>query len=275
MTIEKGIRLGTSTLENLEQAGRLEGALRDYDWFYLGPEFCENLLSGGVCEEAVWLQERGKKVCLLTPMLSEKGVGLLGPVFKKLSSLARRGLIDRGRFEITLNDFGALELARKNRLPFRLGAGRLLYGNFLEFNKFGNRLEIHNRLMLRSLKELGIARYEMSATGSGRTNLCKAGALCAEARGFRATLYYPYLNLTSTRTCLVGMPDIPPEESSGGVTCGRECRIGSFEMNHPWIKEKLIVRGNTVFLDFPDKFYGSKKDLLALNVDRLVYCPFP
>ena len=275
MTLEKGIRLGTTTLENLKQAGRLEAALRDHEWFYLGPEFCENLISCAVCEEAVWLQARGKKICLLTPMVSEKGIGLLSPVFKKLLILARRGRIDPGRFELTLNDYGAMELAKMNRLPFKLNAGRLLYGNFLEFNKVEKKPDIHNRLMLKYFKGLGIKRYELSTTGAGRTNLCGASVSCPDARRFKATLYYPYLNLTSTRACLVGMPPISPEESVSGVNCNQECRICSFEMNHPWIKEKMIVRGNTVFLDFPEKFYESKKDLLKLNVDRLVHCPFP
>ncbi len=265
MALEKGIRLGTTTLENLKKSGRLEAALRDYAWFYLGPEFCENLISGSVCEEAAWLQTRGKKICLLTPMLSEKGIGLLGPVFKKILNLARRGLIDPGRFEITLNDFGALELANRLRLPFGLSAGRLLCGNVL------------NRQALSSFSGLGIKRYELSTTGAGRKNFRGAdlSRLDPELRRLKATLYYPYMNLTSTRTCLVGMPPVSPEEAVLGIFCRQECRICSFEMNHPWIKEKLIVRGNTIFLDFPDKFYASEKDLLKSNADRLIYCPFP
>jgi len=277
MALEKGIRLGTTTLENLKKSGRLEAALRDYEWFYLGPEFCENLISGSVCEEAAWLQARGKKICLLTPMLSEKGIGLLGTVFKKILNLARRGHIAPGRFEITLNDFGALELAKRLRLPFRLSAGRLLCGNFLEVNIFGNNIYLHNRLALKSFSGLGIKRYELSTTGAGRNNFCEANLSCLGPglRRLKCTLYYPYMNLTSTRTCLVGMPPVSPEKSVDGVLCGQECRICSFEMNHPWIKEKLIVRGNTVFLDFPEKFYASEKDLLKLNADRLIYCPFP
>ncbi|MBI4803535.1 MAG: hypothetical protein HY796_13535 [Elusimicrobia bacterium] len=272
--IEKGIRLGTMTLEDLENSGGLGAAVRGFSWFYLGPEFCENLLDASVCEEAVRLQGLGRKICLLTPMLSEKGARLVDSVFKKLLRLVRRGRLDAKRLEITINDFGALELAKRNRLPFRLNAGRLLYYNV--FEGAGDWLKIHNGLALKFFRELGITRYELSTTGiRPRTNFGRGRIYGFDPRSFKVTLYYPYLNLTSARACMLGMPYVPPEESAGGVRCARECRICPFEINHPSIKEKLVLRGNTVFLHFPEKFYGSEKDLAGLRVDRLVYCPFP
>jgi len=272
--IEKGIRLGTMTLEDLKKSGGLDTAVRGFGWFYLGPEFCENLLDASVCEDAARLQGLGRKVCLLTPMLSEKGAGLMDSVFKKLLRLKRRGRIDAERLEITINDFGALELAGRNRLPFKLNAGRLLSEN--AFESTGDRLKIHNGLGLKFFRELGITRYELSTTGiRPRTNFSRGGLYGFNPRNLTITLHYPYLNLTSARACLVGMPYVPPEESAESVHCARQCRICSFEIAHPAIKEKLSVRGNTVFLRFPDKFYGSEKDLAGLRVDRLVYSPFP
>ena len=272
--IEKGIRLGTMTLADLKKSGGFDAAVRNFGWFYLGPEFCENLLDASVCEEAVRLQGLGKKICLLTPMLSEKGVGAVDAVFKKLLRLARGGKLDAGRLEITVNDFGALELARRNRIPFKLNAGRLLYDNVFEGTS--DRLRVHNGLALDFFRKAGITRYELSTTGTRpATNFGQGKAYGFDQRDFTITLYYPYLNLTSARACLVGMPYVPPEESAKGVNCARECRICSFEIAHPSIKEKLSIRGNTVFLHFPDKFYGSEKDLAGLRVDRLVYCPFP
>ena len=262
------------TLADLEKSGGFDAAVRGFGWFYLGAEFCENLLDASVCEEAVRLQGLGKKVCLLTPMLSEKGIGAVDAVFKKLSGLARRGKLDADRLEITVNDFGALELARRGRLPFKLNAGRLFYDNVFQWA--GKQLKVHNGLALGFFREFGITRYELSTAGNlPGTNFDKGGTYGFDRRDFSITLYYPYLNLTSARACLVGMPYVPPEESAKGVSCALECRIGSFEIAHPSIKEKLCVRGNTVFLHFPDKFYGREKDLAGLRVDRLVYCPFP
>lgn len=274
MPIEKGIRLGTMTLAGLRKSGGLEAALRGFTRFYLGPEFCENLLDGSLCAEAAWLQKQGKKVCLLTPLLSEKGAGRLDFVFKKLLSLAKRGGLDPAGLEITVNDFGAVELAKRNRLPFRLNAGRLLRDNV--FDDTGKAVTVHNGLALKFFRELGIKRFELSTLGvRPGVNFAKGGLYGFDRRTFRITLYYPYMNLTSTRTCLVGMRDVPPEESARGVSCARECLISSFELAHPSINEKMLVRGNTVFLEFPEKFYASEKDLARMNVDRLVYAPFP
>lgn len=262
------------TLADLKKSGAFDAAVRSFGWFYLGPEFCENLLDVSVCEEAVRLQGLGKKVCLLTPMLSEKGLGLVDAIFKELLLLVRRGKADAERLEITVNDFGALELARRRRLPFKLNAGRLLQDNVFEGT--AALLKVHSGPALEFFRKAGITRYELSTSGTRpATNFDKGGTYGFDPLDFAITLYYPWLNLTSTRACLVGMPYVPPEESAEGVNCARQCRICSFKIAHPSIKEKLSIRGNTVFMHFPDKFYGREKDLDALRVDRLVYCPFP
>ena len=274
MAIEKGIRLGIMTLEALKKSGGLDAALKNFERFYLGPEFCENLIDVSVCEEAAWLQKQGKKICLLTPMISEKGAGLLGPVFKKLLRLVKAGKLDPAALEVTVNDFGALELARRNRLPFALNAGRLLRDNV--FDDTWRAITIHNGLALEFFRGQGITRFELSTLGRRPdVNFAKGAAFGFDRRSFKLTLYYPYLNLTTTRTCLVGMRDVPTDQSVRTVECARECLISSFELAHPSINEKMLVRGNTVFLEFPEKFYASEKDLARLNVDRLVYAPFP
>ncbi len=272
MPITKGLRLGAMTLADLKRTGGFDAALRNFEWFYIGAEFCENLIAPSVCKDAAALQTLGKKVCLLTPPATEKGIALLDRIFRELSVLARRGRLDPAGLEITINDFGALELASGHRLPFGLNSGRLLYDNVFEGTR--KALKVHNALGVEFFRKRGITRHELSTTGMRRrTNF--SGVLAGGARKFRLTLYYPYLNLTSTRTCLVGMRDVPPEESASGVSCARECRISSFALTHPFIEEKLLIRGNTVFLEFPDKFYASENDLRKMNVDRLVYAPFP
>lgn len=275
MRLEKGIRLGTMSLPDMRKTGRLEPALRDYRWFHVGPEFCENLLSVSVCEDAAFLQSRGRKVCLLTPMLSDKGVDGLDAVFRGLLALKRRGRIDPDGLEITVNDYGAAELAAKRRLPFALNAGRLLYGNFFAGKDTSVGLNLQDTLLTEFFTGLGIGRVEFSAAGPRSAAELRAAAPRGGAARLTATLYYPYMNLTSSRTCLTGMPPVQPEDSVRGISCRRECRVCSFEMAHPCIKEKLVIRGNTVFLDFPEKFYGSEAQLTSRGIDRLVYCPFP
>lgn len=272
--IEKGLRLGTMKLADLERAGSLEAALRNFGWFYIGVEFCENLLDVSVCDEAVRLQGLGKKVCLAVPMLGEKAAGVANVLFRRLGALAGRGRLDAKKLEITFNDFGALELAQRRRLPFRLNAGRLLQHNV--FEGAGDWLHLHNGHVLKFFRELGVTRYELSTTGRRpRTNFGRGRLYGFDPKSFSVTLHYPYLNLTSSRACVLGMPDPRPGEAAESVRCARECRICPFEIRHPAIKEKLFLRGNTVFLRFPEQFYGSERELEKLRVDRLVYSPVP
>ena len=119
-------------------------------------------------------------------------------------------------------------------------------------------------------------RFEISTTGVRlRTNLSEAAAFGFDPLQLSLSLYYPFLNMTTTRTCFLGAKDIPDHEAIAGLVCGRECEICAFEMAHHRINEKLIIKGNTVFLSFPNKFYASETELLAMRVDRLVYCPVP
>ncbi|OGR45473.1 MAG: hypothetical protein A2X35_08145 [Elusimicrobia bacterium GWA2_61_42] len=263
--IEKGIKISGLSPARLEAGGALKDALEKFDWFYIGEEFCENLLPAPaeLKRTAAFFLEKGRKVCVLTPPVSERGIKNLKSAFRLLSRL------DPDAVELTVNDFGALELARECGLRVKINAGRLLYGNLFMVRR--STLRLINPQALRFFTSRGINRFELSATGERpRTDFGGAGS-----GELNLTLYYPYLNMTTTRTCLLGVPDIPPHESAAGINCRRECAVASFEVKHPLIKESLLVRGNTVFMRFPRKFYSSEKSLEAMRVNRLVYCPFP
>lgn len=269
MPIEHGLRLtGQPYLDR-----KVEAMIRRFDWVYLGPEFCENLLETGICSEVVKFRKMGKKVCLLTPLLTEKGLGTLAAIFKELGNLFRAGRLSAEGLELTINDFGALELAAREKLPFLLNSGRQFTPNC--FTTPLGRIAVLNSPALDFFAERGISRYELSTCGARlKTNYGRPGSAYPKAR-FNLTLYYPYLPFAYTRTCLVGMEDIAPGDSIRAISCSRACRACTFEVIHPGIKEKLLVRGNTVFLEFNRKFYSSRKELERLRVDRLVYCPFP
>lgn len=273
MPIEHALRLGAGGFSVLARSGALEKALPRFDWFYVGSEFCENLLEETLCEDIVRIQEKGKKACLLTPPLSEKGVGRLRKIFSRLKALERSGKADLSRLELSLNDFAALELARACGLPVKTAAGRLFYENVFERSK--SCIKALSRLSLDFFSLLGMNRYEISAAGKIPSSNFYDRSYGFGKPAFNFSLYYPYLNLTTARACMVGMPDIKPGQSIAGINCRRECRACAFEVAHPLIKEPLLIRGNTVFLEFPDKFYSSEKQLERLRVDRLVYCPFP
>ncbi len=273
--LETGLRLGEAGSAALEKTGALAGALERFDWFYTGAEFCENLLQTPAWheKEALFYLGKGAKVCFLTPPLSEKGLRVLRPVFRRLAALRKKHPRAAKGIEVTVNDLGALELARETGLGLALNAGRLLYDNIFFVTRA--RLTVLNGGAVKLFAGLGVRRFELSTTGSTLAN--NFGA--AKAMGFRPdqlslTLHYPYLNMTSARTCVSGMPDTGPEDSADGIRCKRECGICSLELEHPAVNEKLYVKGNTVFLKFPQKFYSRPESLLNRRINRLVYSPF-
>ncbi|MCX5785577.1 MAG: hypothetical protein NTX59_07800 [Elusimicrobia bacterium] len=273
MPLEHAIRLGTMSFSDLEETGALENALDRFSWFYLGGEFCENLLEETLCGDIVRFQKKGKKVCLLTPPLSEKGVFKLKKIFSVLRALEKSGKADFSRLELSINDFAALELARACKIAVKISAGRIFYENVVDQSK--KHVGVISRQALDLFSSLGIKRYEVSVAGRDLSSNFNSRIYGLGKLDFNLTFYYPYFNMTTTRACLVGMQDIRPHQSIEGINCLRECRACTFEVAHPWIKEKLLIRGNTVFIEFPGRFYSSEKELEKIRVDRLVYCPFP
>lgn len=274
-TLQTGLRLGDQGSARLGGA-ELAKALTRFDWFYSGAEFCENLLRDAAWHEreVSTLLAKGGKVCLFVPPLSEKGLKALRPVFRRLASVFGGDPRAAGRLELTINDFGALELAAEEGLCFPFSLGRLLYENMF----FADRTKMLalNGEAVKLFAGLGIRRFEFSTTGRLMgTNLAEAGACNFNAGDISITLHYPYLNLSTARACATGLPEIGPEASVSAINCRRECLACSFEVAQPLIREKLLVKGNTVFLKFPQKFYGSPATLLKRRIDRLVYSPFP
>lgn len=273
MPPEHAIRLGTMSFSELERKGGLKAALDRFSWFYLGAEFCENLLTETVCADIVRFQEKGGKVCFMTPPLSEKGAARLKKIFSALGALERAGKVDFSRLELSIGDFAALELSRACRLAVRISAGRLFYENVFTQNR--GHIHALNRQALDVFRTLGITRYDISVPGTRLHSNFAGKSYGLGKPDFKFSLHYPYLNLTTTRTCMVGMPDIRPHQSIEGINCRHECRACAFQVEHPWIKENLLVRGNTIFLKIGRKRYSSEKQLKELRIDRLVYAPFP
>ena len=97
--LETGLRLDGAGRAALERSGSLAAALRKFDWFYVGAEFCENLLESPAWheEQAAFFLERGARVCVLTPPLSERGLRRLRPVFRRLAGFRRYRRRERAR----------------------------------------------------------------------------------------------------------------------------------------------------------------------------------
>lgn len=271
MRLERGVKLISRPGAPGPDVAAAKKLLPHLDWIYLGAEFCENLLEDGFCGEAERWQAEGKKVCLLTPLLTERGVKALGSLGRRLMAACSAGRLDPARLELTVNDLGAAALAARERWPFKLAAGRQIAHNLLQLEK--KHLKAVNRTTLAFFADLGVERFELSPAGRLPPVNFRSRAFGLGRGAFKVTLHYPYLDLTTTRTCLVGMPYVAPKDSVSGINCMRECEACSFEVDHPWIKEKLQIRGNTVFAAFPKKVQYSPSEAGRLNADRLVYSP--
>lgn len=268
MKLERCLKLGPGLPAASQAKKVMAGAAGKFDWFYIGEEFCENLLPepGRLAARAGAFLAEGRKVCVLTPPVSEKGLAVLAELFsdfKKMKACA-------GNLELTVNDLGALRLAGEKLPGFRLNAGRALHHNAFRLDM--DSMRVIDPRCLDGFAELGIRRFEISAGVGFKTNFNETAGK-AGARDFRLTMHYPWCSLTSARTCLLGTPEIAHNVSVRGVECRRECRLAAFEITHPCIREKLFMRGNALFLRFAGNI-GSEKKLLAARIDRLVYDPF-
>ncbi|HAU90690.1 MAG TPA: hypothetical protein DCW72_10925 [Elusimicrobia bacterium] len=254
--MEKGLKLGPGAFRDKTALRR---SLKAFDWAYFGPEFCENLLEPGLLEGLRVLSGERKNVCLLTPMVTDKGLAALEGLFS-----AVRKLRFKGRFEVSVNDFGVLDLIRRKRWDVRVNFGRQLARNFVLVGR--DSVNILNQSGLALLEELKVGRLETAlfSRPPGPRLSGPAGAL-------RFTAFYPYLDVTVTRTCLAGMPEVSPYDSPEGVRCARECLNAAYRVGSDRIKEDMIVGGNTIFVDSGGPVTAAMGK--SLGVDRLVFCP--
>ncbi len=254
--MERGLKLGPAAFRD---RAPLRKALKPFGWVYFGPEFCENLLEPGLADGLRLLAGEKKNVCLMTPLVTDKGLGVLEKLFAEI-----RKIRFAGRFELSVNDFGVLGLLRRTRWEVPVALGRRLARNFMLPDINGG-LYAPNRDDLDLLEELKVGRLEVTLLRGG-VRLRQPGA----ARRLRLTAFYPYMDLATARTCLMGMPDVPPGESPATVHCARECLLASYRLRNESIREPLIAGGNTLFVECAG---AGKTAPPPACVDRLVFCP--
>lgn len=254
MKAERCLKLPAPLPPPSAAARLLAGEAGRYGRFYIGEEFCEEL-QPPPARLAAWaaaLLAAGRKVCVLTPPPGDKGLA----AFERLLGLLKKLKAPAGRLELTVNDFGALEAARRLLPGAALAAGRALYKN--AFRADGASLRAVDPRCLDGFAALGVRRFEAPLLRRGpRTNF--AGA--AGRRAFRLTVHYPLCSLTSARACLL-------REPGPGGRCRRGCLSGAFRLTHPFIGEKLLLRGNALYLEFqggPGAGPGPRIDRIVLD----------
>lgn len=234
---------------------------------YFGQEFCERLIPGiKELEKAIiFAEESGLAFTFVTPFVTEAGLESWGNLLEKLHELAPGS-------EVVFNDLGLFDLSKEKYGGFVNLLGRLLIkqkrgprilrlmnkapeemiGHFRRFNADYPQLA-------RFYKELGFSRYELDNTLQGIERDSEVPA----------SIYFPYLYVTTTRMCLVNQCDSRTESMRAIFPCKQECRRMDFEISHSEIPTPVILAGNTQFI----KNENLPQDLEKNLIDRLVYQP--
>ena len=243
---------------------------KKYTRLYFGNEFCERLIS--TKEELGYIIDFVKKndikLSFVTPYVTNKGIEKL----EHLLELLNEKLPDS---EIIINDYGTLEVMQENKLKLKPVLGRLLTKQ-----KRGPRIiNIMNKLpkpaiehFRKSNAEVPIFQEFLMKNHFERVeldNLLQGVEDDFSESKIKASLYYPYAYVTTTRFCLTAIcnkkDDIP-----GINPCKKECKIyGPFKLTNKNMPVPLLLKGNTQF--FENK--KLPKDLERKGINRLVFEP--
>lgn len=238
---------------------------------YFGAEFCQRLIpSPARLEKALeFCRAKNIKFSLVTPLVTNQGLAQLKPLFKIISEFD-------GEKEVVVNDWGVLHFLTKHYNFFSLVLGRLLnkqkrdprikqfWPKWPREAKKYFKLALGESLFTAGLfKPFKLNRIELDnlLQGIKRQNL-----------RVKASLYYPFVYLSTTRYCLTAMAFSQETfKRKTSFLCGKKCREHHFFFTSKDMPVKIYLVGNTQFIK-NEKLPGKEK-LKSLNIDRLVYKP--
>ncbi|MBI2877148.1 MAG: hypothetical protein HYY20_09730 [Candidatus Tectomicrobia bacterium] len=239
---------------------------------YLGSEFCQHLIpSTAQLDRALQeIQPDGLALSLLTPYVTDEGIGRLRVLFSHL-------FLHCLDAEVIVNDWGTLRLLRREYPSLVPVLGRVL-------NKMTRDLSLAppekrpiapppaSQALRRSA--LGLPLYQHFLTGMG----IQRAELDFPPQGLNLTgivlklsLHLPYGYVTTGRACPIGSLDRPKREKFRPVDrCSAPCQEYAAEL-HPASSVRLFYRGNTVFYRYSEGMVGEALKLAGEGkVDRLV-----
>ncbi len=240
-------------------------SLKSFQRIYFGQEFCETLLPNKTELLAVkdFCKKQGLKLSFVTPYLTDSGL-------KRALALTR--LLSK-EDELVVNDYGLLHAVQGSK-PILTG-GRLLNRQFRDprialfkdtvprdFFLHLQQSHASSPKFLRFLQGHGIKRVELDNLLQGiGTDLSKSP--------LRASLYYPFAFISTTRLCLTAnCGKISSHNKIGIFPCARDCRLYQFRLTSSLFPVELFVFGNTVFSK--NSKLPKESELQARGIDRLV-----
>jgi len=238
-----------------------------FNRLYFGQEFCERLIpTKSQLEKSLKFAEKNNlKFTFITPFVTEDGLIKWETILEHLHSLNPDA-------EVVINDIGILHLIRERFQSFKRVLGRLLTKQKrgprilrMEGNVPDQMIQHFRRFnadvphLAKFYRELGFQRIELDNTLQG----------IHRDSDTPASLYFPYIYVSTTRMCLTNQCDNRKESMRAIFPCERECRRIHFKIKHGEIPGPVTVAGNTQFI-FNEKLPDSPGEIF---IDRLVYEP--
>jgi hypothetical protein len=255
----------------IEKAADLKFWQPKFRRLYFGAEFCQRLIPSPRQLKKVLQFCRVKNIefSLVTPLVTNEGLTKLKSLFKIISQF-------EGEKEVVVNDWGLLRFLTNNYPIFSLVLGRLL-----NKQKRDPRIKQFWPKWPREAKKyfklaLGESLFTTGLFKSFKLNRIELDNLLQgiKRQNFqpKASLYYPFVYLSTTRYCLTAMAF--SQESFKRKTsffCNKDCRKHRFFFTSEDMPVKIYLIGNTQFIK-NEKLPNNQK-LKSLNIDRLVYKP--
>jgi hypothetical protein len=220
-----------------------------------GNEFCEHLIPDRARLERIVEAARRASIELtfLTPYVSDAGIEKLVPLFEMLDQ--------SGRFEVVFNDWGVLNLLRREFPRITRVQGRLMNKSLRDPRVTGvyaaseaptatlvslRRSSLDSSSYTNLLSDLGVTTVEID-------NLPQGNDLGFTEDGLAANAYVPFGFVSTSRICMAaGLHYSKREKFQPGAACHHECQTHLVEYgytNSPFGNrdQKFYLKGNTYF----------------------------
>jgi len=238
---------------------------------YFGNEFCQRLIpSARDLEQVVdFVLENNLHFTFTTPYVTEEGL-------KTLDRLLREIQMGKPGSEVVFNDWGVLQILNE-----RYDSLEPVMGRLLSKMKRGPRLINLVGILPQATIDyfttcsLSVAPYRKFLTENRikrveLDNLLQGMKLDLSDWDISASIYLPYVYVTTSRLCLAASCDEQGKEDEIGIfPCKKECQQYTFLLTHPAMPVALIRKGNTVFFEnekLPD-------NIEQMNINRIVVEP--
>ncbi len=242
--------------------------LDNYGRIYFGNEFCDELIPSRLeLQDAISIaSEHRKSLSFVTCYVSEHKIKQYYALIELLAKLIPGS-------EVVINDWGMLKMCFENGVEPVLG--RLLVkqkrdpriAHFIESLPETARLRLRqmglNDFFLGFLRKQNIRRIELD-------NLLQ-GIDKGELRdsGFSYSVYIPYGYITTTRICFFRNRNKGVEKKFSITPCAHECSNDVLKLDNRHMKEKLLMKGNTIFFKNSAEYFTDK----GTRINRIVYEP--